>query len=272
MSRSVLIASGKGGVGKSTLTAALGRALAKSGSSVVIVDTDLGLRSQDALLGLEIQVVYDLIDAAGDDCLLDQALLSVPDQPSLHLLPAAQFARAKNLDPRQLRRVLTALKAAHDFVLIDCPAGIEHGLRNVLNAGTDESILVVTPDDIAIRDAERVAGILEAKKLPRPRLVVNRLQPELIARKEMYSAQVIANLLDLRLLGEMPEDPAILRILLRHGSLLDYDCEARSAVLRIAARLKGELVPFPTYGSRPLPWYRRLFSRGLKEMIPLDDH
>ena len=272
MSRSVLIASGKGGVGKSTLTAALGQALARSGSPVVIVDADLGLRSQDALLGLENQVVYDLIDAVSGDCLPDQALLSVPDLPSLRLLPAAQFARAKNLDPKKLRLMLANLKMAHDFVLIDCPAGIEHGLRNVLNAGADESILVVTPDDIAIRDAERVAGIMEAKKLPRPRLVVNRMHPELIARGEMYSAQVIADLLDLRLLGEMPEDPVILRVLLRHGSLLNYDCEARSAVLRIASRLKGSVVPFPAYGSRPLRWYRRLFPRSPKEMIPLDDH
>ena len=272
MSVSYLIASGKGGVGKSTLTASLGRALAQSRSSVVIVDTDIGLRAQDALLGLENNVVYDLLDVQDGGCTLDQALLSVPGLPSLHLLPAAQFARAKCLDFRLFRNVLLSLKQTHDFVLIDCPAGIERGLRNVLNAGTDESILVVTPDDIAIRDAERVAGILDAKKLSRPRLIVNRLQPKLIAAREMYSARTIADLLDLPLLGEIPEDPAVLRALLRHASPLDFNCAFREAVLRIAGRLKGELPPFPDFGSKPLPWYRRPFLKPMKEMIPIDDH
>jgi len=272
MSVSCLIASGKGGVGKSTVTAALGRALAQSGASVVIVDTDIGLRAQDALLGLENQVVYDLMDVLNGDCPLDQALLPVAELPALSLLPAAQFARAKSLEPRDFRIVLQSLKLNHDFVLIDCPAGIERGLRNVLNAGTDESILIVTPDDIAMRDVERVAGILEAKKLSRPRLIVNRLRADWIAAGEMYTARTVADVLDLSLLGEIPEDPAVLRAMLRHASPLDFDCEFRAAVMRIAARLRGDKLPLPGIGSQPLPWYRRIFRKQMKEMIPLDDH
>ena len=138
MSRSILIASGKGGVGKSVITANLGAALADRNASVVIIDADIGLRSQDAFLGLENLVVYDLIDVADKDCSLDDALLESPFSRNLKLLPAAQFARVKDLDSGRLRKILKSLKKTYDFILIDAPAGVEKGLRNLLNAGTDE--------------------------------------------------------------------------------------------------------------------------------------
>ena len=270
MSRSILIASGKGGVGKSVFNANLGAALAGAGASVLIVDADIGLRSQDALLGLENLVIYDLIDVAEKECTLDMALLECPAVPGLTLLPAAQFARVKALDSGRLRKILRTLKANHDYVLIDAPAGIEKGLRNLMNAGTDESILLVTPDDICIRDAERTAQIFDGKDLPRPRLVVNRLDNELVSRREMISARVIADTLDLSLLGEIPEDPAVYRSILRHKLLLDFDCPARSAVLRIASRLQGNPVPFPEIGKARIPLLRRLFPGTIKEVTPLD--
>lgn len=270
MSVSICIASGKGGAGKSTLAANLGAALAFRGASVVIVDMDIGLRSQDALLALQDHVVYDLVDVANKDCQLDQALIAHPAFPGLRLLPAAQFARARSLEPERLGKILKKLKQENDFILLDSPAGIERGFRNILNAGTDEMILVTTPDDISIRDAERAAQVMDAKRLPRPRLIVNRLDNDLIRRGEMYSAKTVAQTLDLALLGEVPEDPAVYRSMLRHGLLIDYDCEARSAVLRIAARLQGEDVPFPDYGSRRIPLLRRLFHTDLKEVAPLD--
>ena len=151
MSVSICVASGKGGVGKSTVTACLGACLARLGHSVVIIDTDIGLRSQDALLSLENQVVYDLVDVASKDCQLDQALLSHPSIPGLSLLPASQFARVRSLEPERLRKILKELLRSFDFVLIDCPAGVERGFRNVLNAGVDQAILVTTPDDISMR-------------------------------------------------------------------------------------------------------------------------
>ncbi len=185
MSVSFCIASGKGGVGKSTLAANLGAALARSGKSVVIVDADIGLRAQDALLSMENHVVYDLMDVALKECPLEQAVLPHPSITGLSLLPASQFARVRSLEPKRLKKILDLLRMDHDFVILDCPAGVERGLRNVLNAGVDETILLATPDDISIRDAERVVHILDSKQLPRPRLIVNRLDSHLIRKGEM---------------------------------------------------------------------------------------
>ena len=272
MSLSVLIASGKGGVGKSALTAAIGTALARRNSSVVIIDADIGLRSQDSLLGLENSVVYDLIDVASKDCSLEDALLECPAVPGLKLLPASQFARVRSLDCGRFRKILSKLKETFDYVLIDAPAGIEKGLRNLMNAVPDLPVLIVTPDDICIRDAERTAGLFAAKNLCRPQLIVNRLDNELISRGEMLPARMIADTLDLPLLGEVPEDPAVYRSILRHDLLVDLDCPSRSAVMRIAARLAGESVPFPSIGQERIPFFRRLFPRKIKEVMSLDRH
>ena len=272
MSVSFCIASGKGGVGKSTLAANLGAALARSGKSVVIVDADIGLRAQDALLSMENHVVYDLMDVALKECPLEQAVLPHPSITGLSLLPASQFARVRSLEPKRLKKILDSLRMDHDFVILDCPAGVERGLRNVLNAGVDVTILLATPDDISIRDAERVVHILDSKQLPRPRLIVNRLDSHLIRKGEMYPARTVADTLDLELIGEIPEDQAVYRSELRHSLFVDFDCEARRALLRIAARLCGESVPFPVYGSHRIPLLRRLFFTELKEVTPLDSH
>ena len=275
MSRILSVVSGKGGVGKSSFTANLGAALAAAGRSVLIVDTDIGLRAQDALLGLENMVVYDLVDAVSGDCLPEDALLEVPSVPGLRLLPAAQFARAKALEPKKLRKLLKSLENTFDDVLIDCPAGLERGFRNVLSSGSDEFILLVTPDDLCVRDAERAAAVMEAKKLPRPMLVVNRLDAGLVRSGEMYSARVIADVLDLKLLGEIPEDPAVYRAVLRHKLLMCYDCPARSAILRIAERLQGKIIPLPAIGCEKVSWFTRFFRRdaeALKEVVPIDSH
>ena len=272
MSSSVLIASGKGGVGKSTLTANLGAALARHGSSVVILDADIGLRSQDAFLGLENSVIYDLIDVANKECSLNQALLESPNVPGLKLLPASQFARVRSLDSGRLKKILGELKLTFDFILIDSKKKKKKGLRNLLNAGVDQAIVVLTPDDICIRDAERTAQIIEAKGISRPQLIVNRLDNELIIRKEMYSARIISDSLDLPLLGEIPEDSAVYRSILRHALFIDFDCPARRAVLRIAGRMLGEKIPFPEIGKERLPILRRFFPKVIKEVTPLDRH
>ena len=223
MSHCYAVASGKGGVGKSTVTANLAAALAQAGNRVVIVDADIGLRSQDALLGMENRIVYDLIDLANGDCSADQAVLESEAISSLYLLPAAQFARAKNLDPKKLTKIISTLRSAYDYVFIDCPAGIERGLRNVLNAGVDEVLLVVTPDDISVRSAERAVQVMEAKKLSRPCLIVNRLDADLIRSREMMSARTVAEVMDLSLLGEIPEDTVVSRAMLRHSLFIAYD-------------------------------------------------
>ena len=267
MSETYLFASGKGGVGKSSLTACLAVLLARTGKSVVLIDADLGLRSQDLLLGLENSVVYDLTDVTGGRCALSDALLEVPDLPGLRLLPAAQFVRAKDLDPKKLKKIISQLQKSGRLVLIDCPAGLERGLRNVLNAGSSlQTVLVVTPDDLSIRDGERVCALVEEKKLARPRLIVNRLQNDLIFSGDMYSAQTVAGLLDLPLLGEVPEDPAFCVSQLRHRLAVQYDCEARAALCRISERLLGHEVPFPAYGKKRTSFFRRHFTPALREV------
>ena len=263
MSYCYAVASGKGGVGKSTITANLAAALAQDGNRVVIIDADIGLRSQDALLGMENRIVYDLIDLANGDCSMDQAVLESDTIHGLFLLPAAQFARAKALDPKKLAKIIQSFRTAYDYVLIDCPAGIERGLRNVLNAAVDELILIVTPDDISVRSAERAVQLMESKKLNRPALIVNRLNADLVRSREM---------MDLRLLGEVPEDDVVSRAMLRHSLMIAYDCEARNAILRIASRIKGGNPPFPAYGCRKQSWLKRLFTSPVKEVIPIDDH
>lgn len=272
MSTAWIIASGKGGVGKSTITACLGAAMAREGRRVCIVDADIGLRDQDVLLGLENRIVFDLLDVANGVCTLEDALISPESASRLSLLPASQFARAKELEPKAFRKLLAQLKELFDVVLIDCPAGIERGLRGLMNAEIDESIIICTPDDVCIRNAERTAAVMEKKGLPRPQVIVNRLVPDFIRTGEMYSAATVSATLDLTLLGEIPEDQAVCRATLRRMSPMDLDCEARRALTRIAWRMLGTDVdaPLPRYGAEKLAWYRRIFHPIPKEVKRID--
>ena len=205
------------------------------------------------------------------DCELEQALLET-QVPGLTLLPASQFARARSLDCIRFRKIVKTLKESCEFILIDAPAGIEKGLRNLLNAGPDQIILITTADDLCVRDMERTAQVIEAKQLPRPQLIVNRLDGELIRRHEMMPARTIAAAVDLPLLGEIPEDAVVYRSILRKKLFVSFDCEARMAVLRIAGRLLGEDIPFPDIGKGRIPFIRRLFLKDLKEVTPLERH
>lgn len=265
-----MIASGKGGVGKSTIASALGVALAKRGQKTCIVDADIGLRDQDAILGLADRVVYDLVDVANKDCRLPQALISPADVPNLSLLPAAQFARAKALDRKAFRRILLLLKETNDQVIIDCPAGIERSLRGLMNELVDKTIVVCTPDDVCIRNAERVVALMQEKSLPRPQLIVNRLDAQLIQAGEMYTASTVAQTLDVELLGEIPEEPMVYRTLLKHMTVMDVACEAHEAMERIARRMVGLSTDFPSYGAVKPGFFRRLFAPKLKEVKRLD--
>ena len=265
-----MIASGKGGVGKSTVTACIGLGMAREGRKVCIVDADIGLRDQDALLELQSSIVFDLLDVAEGHCRLEQALVSPEGEARLSLLPASQFARAKELKPGAFRKILTRLKELYDVVLIDCPAGIERSLRGLMNEAVDECVLICTPDDVCIRNAERTAGVMVDKGMPRPRVVVNRLDEALIRAGEMYSAATVAGVLDAELLGEIPEDPFVYRAALLHTSPMDIDCEARLALKRIARRMLGLDEPLPGYGTQRLNWLRRLFQPILKEVKRID--
>ena len=270
MAQTWLIASGKGGVGKSTITAALGRALVRRGRSVCIVDADIGLRDQDVLLGLQDHVVYDLMDVLNRHCPVERALLPLPGHTKLKLLPAAQFARAKDVDLKGFRKLLARLDGMFDTVLIDCPAGVEKGLRNVLAATDAGALIVATPDDVCLRDAGRVVSVLRAKDAGRDmRMIVNRLMPDLIRAGEMMPAGAAAQTADLPLLGEIPQDEAVYRAQLRGISLMDCDCEAARALERIAARLDGEELPLPGYGSAK-PGLRERLRHRVKELKLID--
>ena len=259
MGKSWLFASGKGGVGKSTVASCLGIALARLGHRVCIVDADIGLRDQDAIMGLENRVVYDIIDVTKGRCTLEQALIPSPLEEKLLLLPAAQFARAGDLKHERFDPVLRKLTESFDDVLIDCPAGIEKGLRNMLHSKQDGLVLICTPDDVCMRDVERTAMVLRRRSQPRPLLIVNRLDDDLIRAGEMYTAAVVAQTIDLELLGELPDDIDAYRALLSHRSPMEFDCELADAVTRVARRMCGEAVPLPGIGTGRLPWYARLF-------------
>ena len=261
-----IIASGKGGVGKSTLSACLAMEIARNGQRVCIVDADIGLRDQDVLLGVQDCIVYDILDVANGICPVDDALVvPKPDElPNLSLLPASQFARAKELEAKAFRKILRTLKSNFDHVLIDAPAGIERSLRGLLSNEINECVLVCTPDDVCIRNAERTARVLRKKGLTAQRVIVNRLNPDYIRRGEMYAAQTVALTLDMPLLGEIPEDAEIYRALLHHQSVMEGESEGRNAIARIALRMTtDEDVPLPEYGQKRT-LFQRLFQRRKK--------
>ncbi len=246
MSQAWMIASGKGGVGKSMVTAALGIALAKRQLQCCCVDADIGLRNLDMLLGMQNKVVYDVLDVARKDCKLKYALIRHAQYEALSLLPAAQLGSVCDLTPNEFERIVRKLKKRVPYVLLDAPAGVERGVQNLLPA-SDHTLLVTTPDDVAIRDAERVIALMDARKQSRPMLLVNRVIPELVARGEMYSPQVVANTLDVPLLGYVPEDREVIRATGRHESFMEINCPARAAMDRISRRFLGEYVPMPVF-------------------------
>lgn len=246
MSQAWMIASGKGGVGKSMVTAALGIALAKRQLQCCCVDADIGLRNLDMLLGMQNKVVYDVLDVARKDCKLKYALIRHAQYEALSLLPAAQLGSVCDLTANEFERIVRKLKKRVPYVLLDAPAGVERGVQNLLPA-SDHTLLVTTPDDVAIRDAERVIALMDARKQSRPMLLVNRVIPELVARGEMYSPQVVANALDVPLLGYVPEDREVIRAAGRHESFMDINCPARAAMDRISRRFLGEYVPMPVF-------------------------
>lgn len=242
-----VITSGKGGVGKTTTTANLGAALAQMGRSVVMVDADIGLRNLDVVMGLENRIVYDLVDVVHGHCRLKQALVKDKRLENLYLLPAAQTKDKTAVNPQQMRDLSRQLKAEFDFVLVDCPAGIEQGFRNAI-AGADQAIIVTTPEVASVRDADRVIGLLEAEQIPSPQLVVNRLRPGMVARGDMLAIEDVLEILAVKLLGIVPDDESIVVSTNRGEPAVLGRSRAGEAYRNIARRLLGEEVPFMEFG------------------------
>jgi septum site-determining protein MinD len=245
--RVITVTSGKGGVGKTTLVANLGIALAVHGQRVVVIDADVGLRNLDVLLGLENRIVYDLVDVIEGRCRLRQALVRDKRLSELFLLPAAQTRDKSAVQPEDMVRVCDSLREQHDFVLVDSPAGIEQGFRFAI-APADEILIVTNPEVAAVRDADRIIGLIEAEEQGPARLIINRIKPDMVRRGEMLDIADVVELLAVDLIGIVPEDQAIL-VAANRGQPLAFSSDSSTAgraFHNIARRLLGEDVPFIT--------------------------
>lgn len=243
MGEVIVITSGKGGVGKTTATANIGAGLALRGYKVALVDADIGLRNLDVVLGLENRIVYDLVDVAQGHCRLKQALIKDKRFEGLYLLPAAQTKDKTAVKPEQMREICLQLSEELDYVVIDCPAGIEQGFKNAI-AGAEKAIVITTPEVSAVRDADRVIGLLEAADLREPKLVINRLRPKMVRQGDMMNIEDIIDILAVDLLGVIPEDEKII-VTTNKGDPVIQDERSLSgeAFRNITRRILGEPVP-----------------------------
>lgn len=238
-----VITSGKGGVGKTTTTANIGTSLAMQGYRVVLVDADIGLRNLDVVLGLENRIVYDLVDLAHGRCRMRQALIRDRRLENLYLLPAAQTKDKTAVNPEQMKELCEKLKLESDFILMDCPAGIEQGFRNAV-AGADKAIVVTTPEVAAVRDADRIIGLLEASEIKDPLLVLNRIRPKMVRMGDMLDVEDVIEHLAIDMLGVVPDDESII-ISTNKGepAVLNSASKAGEAYRNISHRLAGDEVP-----------------------------
>lgn len=245
-SRVLVITSGKGGVGKTTTVANLGTALAMMDKKVVLIDTDLGLRNLDVVMGLENRIVFDIVDVINGNCKLRQALIKDKRFEGLYLLPAAQTKDKNAITPHQMKNLTSELRNDFDFVLVDCPAGIEQGFKNAI-AGADDAIVVATPEVSSVRDADRIIGLLEAAGLKHSKLIINRLRSKMVKRGDMMDIDDINDILSISLLGVVPEDECIVVSTNRgEPAVLENTSRAGEAYRRIARRLAGENIPIAT--------------------------
>lgn len=240
MSEVIVITSGKGGVGKTTTAANIGIGLAQLGKKVVMVDTDIGLRNLDVVLGLENRIVYNLVDVVEGNCRMKQALI-----------------RDKRYE--QMKKLCDELKQSFDFVLLDCPAGIEQGFANAV-AGANKAIVVTTPEVSAIRDADRIIGLLEAQDLRDISLVINRIRPDMVKRGEMMSVDDVQEILAVPLLGILPDDEQVVIATNQGEAIAGSGSKAGEAFTNISHRILGESVPYLDLDSKK-GFFRRVFGR-----------
>jgi len=248
MGKSIVITSGKGGVGKTTTTANIGMALAILGRSVVLIDADIGLRNLDVVMGLENRIVYDLVDVVEERCRLDQALIKDKRYRNLMLLPAAQTRDKTAVNQEQITKLVEGLRDEFDYVLIDSPAGIEQGFKNAI-AGAQEAVIVTTPEVSAVRDADRIIGMLEAEGLNDPTVIINRIRKDMVKRGDMMDIDDMIEILAIGLLGIVPDDEDII-VSTNKGEPIVLNNKSRTgeAFRNIARRIEGEDIPLNNNG------------------------
>ncbi len=249
--RVITVTSGKGGVGKTTLTANLAVALALLGRRITAIDTDIGLRNLDLVMGMENRIIYDIVDVAEGRCHLMQALIRDRHLSGLQLLPASQTHDKSSIGPEEVAAICEELRGENDFVLVDSPAGIEVGFYNAV-AGADEVIIVTTPELSAVRSADRVIGLAESMGKGPGRLIINRIKPGMVRRGDMLDTFDVIESLAIELLGVVPDDEAVIVAANRGVPLAnEQSTQASRAFHNIARRLTGEEVPFmPIFEAR----------------------
>ncbi|MCI6043610.1 septum site-determining protein MinD [bacterium] len=243
MSEVIVVTSGKGGVGKTTTVANIGTGLAALDKKVVLVDTDIGLRNLDVVLGLENRIVYNLVDVIEGNCRLKQALIKDKRYSGLYLLPSAQTRDKTSVTPEQMRKLCEELKNQFDYIILDCPAGIEQGFKNAI-AGADKALVVTTPEVSAIRDADRIIGLLEAEELRDIHLIINRLRMDMIRRGDMMSVDDVVDILAVPLIGIIPDDENVVIATNQGEPLAGKPVVCGQAYVNISRRILGEEVPF----------------------------
>lgn len=243
MGEAIVITSGKGGVGKTTTTANLGTALALQNKKVCLVDTDIGLRNLDVVMGLENRIIYDIVDVVNERCKTKQALITDKRFDCLHLLPAAQTSDKSEVTPEAIKAIVDELKQDYDYIVIDCPAGIEQGYKNAV-AGADRAIVVTTPEKSSVRDADRIIGLLEQEDIESPKLVINRIRSHMMKNGDMLEVDEIVSVLSIDLLGIIIDDDAVIKAANSGEPVaMKPDSKASIAYRNIARRILGEAVP-----------------------------
>ncbi|MEE1315520.1 MAG: septum site-determining protein MinD [Faecalimonas sp.] len=248
MGEVIVITSGKGGVGKTTTTANIGAGLARQNKKVVVIDTDLGLRNLDVVMGLENRIVYNLVDVIEGNCRMKQALIKDKRYENLYLLPSAQTKDKTAVSPEQMKKLTQELAEEYDYILLDCPAGIEQGFQNAI-AGAGRAIVVTTPEVSAIRDADRIIGLLEKHKIPKVELVINRIRMDMVKRGDMMSVEDVTEILGVNLLGVIPDDEKVVIGTNQGEPVIELDSMAGTCYQNICRRIMGEEVTFANLNS-----------------------
>ncbi|MBP7907699.1 MAG: septum site-determining protein MinD [Proteocatella sp.] len=244
MGKVIVVTSGKGGVGKTTSTANIGAALTKLGNKVIVIDGDIGLRNLDVVMGLENRIVFDLVDLIEKKCKPRQAMIKDKRFDGLYLIPAAQTRDKDAINPEQMKELCDELKEEFDYVIVDCPAGIENGFKNAI-AGADSAIVVTTPEVSAVRDADRIIGLLEAHSVDDINLVVNRIKMNMVRNGDMLDINDILDILGIKLIGVVPDDENVVISTNKGEPVVEYNNSlAGTAYSNIARRVMGEEVKF----------------------------